>query len=367
MTNEEEKNKQLTLPEETKGVSNDDWPTPKWLVKDSSATDHKEYDSYLIYNLRTRYYEIECDFKLAYYSLLPPSETDSEIVKRIVKLLGISRQALEGKEVDLLTVANLLDLAERSMIWLFPLPIVKKRVSIRAKHLESTYPEYAKILSDEIDKINNDPSEDGFATLKASYDEVVGEINKHYIEDQISFGLQIERLELLRAWGLLSLFVAAFALPLLINFNGLNVADALGADSILTSVSQMSPYLLGLALTIVFSIMGALGGFMSGLLQIRNTKVNLIEFRESLLKFQLKPIVGGLTAVLITVLLSWQILPGINIESMGSFILLSFLTGFSERYFLKLLQVDEEPESFSIKNESKIGMGGDSADKPLDA
>jgi hypothetical protein len=82
--------------------------------------------------------------------------------------------------------------------------------------------------------------------------------------------------------------------------------------------------------------------FISGLLQIKDTNVNLIEFKESILKFHLKPIIGGTLAIIVSIFLSWKILPGVKIDSIGTFFLVAFLTGFSERYFLKLLKIDSE-------------------------
>jgi hypothetical protein len=90
--------------------------------------------------------------------------------------------------------------------------------------------------------------------------------------------------------------------------------------------------------------MGALGGFISGLLQVRNSRVSLKEFQESMLLFQLKPIVGALVSLVLYVLLSWGILPGVTIANTGSYILLAFLAGFSERYFLRLLELQPEGE-----------------------
>jgi hypothetical protein len=63
-----------------------------------------------------------------------------------------------------------------------------------------------------------------------------------------------------------------------------------------------------------------------------------------MLRLQLRPLVGALVALILYTMLSWQILPGINIANAGSYFLIAFLSGFSERYFLKLLKVDAEKE-----------------------
>lgn len=85
--------------------------------------------------------------------------------------------------------------------------------------------------------------------------------------------------------------------------------------------------------------MGAVGGFLSGLLQIRRSQVGLAQYQESMLNLLLKPLVGSIAAVVLFVLLSWQILPGIDVKSAGTYVCLAFISGFSERYFLKLLDI----------------------------
>jgi hypothetical protein len=42
------------------------------------------------------------------------------------------------------------------------------------------------------------------------------------------------------------------------------------------------------------------------------------------------------------IFLSWQIIPGIELKNAGSFLFLAFIAGFSERYFLRLLNIEDE-------------------------
>jgi hypothetical protein len=103
-------------------------------------------------------------------------------------------------------------------------------------------------------------------------------------------------------------------------------------------------------------LMGAVGGFLSGLLHARSTQVTLAEYLENMLKLQLRPLVGALVALILYVLLSWQVLPGISIESAGSYFIIAFLSGFSERYFLRLLDIEtgsgESGDQIEVETES---------------
>ena len=103
-----------------------------------------------------------------------------------------------------------------------------------------------------------------------------------------------------------------------------------------------SNFILKFIFALCFSIIGGIGGFVSGILQIKNSKVGLVEYKESMLLFQLKPIIGSLLGVFVFLVLSWEVLPGLIIENIGSIMLIVFLSGFSERYFLNLLQIKEE-------------------------
>ena len=63
----------------------------------------------------------------------------------------------------------------------------------------------------------------------------------------------------------------------------------------------------------------------------------------SILLFQLRPIFGAFAALILAALLSWGVLSDvIKNESLGTFILAAFVSGFSERYFINLLKLDQD-------------------------
>ena len=96
---------------------------------------------------------------------------------------------------------------------------------------------------------------------------------------------------------------------------------------------------------ICFSVVGGIGGFLSGLLQMRGSKTDLGDYEMSILLFQLRPIFGAFAALILAALLSWGVLSDvIKNDSLGSFILAAFVSGFSERYFINLLKLDQNEE-----------------------
>ena len=65
------------------------------------------------------------------------------------------------------------------------------------------------------------------------------------------------------------------------------------------------------------------------------------------------PAIGGMAALILFIFLSWNVLPGVVFTNIGSVLFAAFLAGFSERYFLRVLNVDEEGKtSPSIANTS---------------
>jgi hypothetical protein len=124
---------------------------------------------------------------------------------------------------------------------------------------------------------------------------------------------------------------------------------------------EISNLWLGAATVTLF---GALGGFLSGLLQARNARVSLAEYQENMLRLQLKIWVGAIVSLLLYILLAWKIVPGISIEVQGTFLLLAFISGFSERYFLKLLDLKGEEEPVEARKESPVLDGATPPPRP---
>ncbi len=93
------------------------------------------------------------------------------------------------------------------------------------------------------------------------------------------------------------------------------------------------------------AVLGAAGGLFSGLLATQGAATSLLDYRTSVLRLILKPLVGALMATIIYIALSWQVVPGITVTNGGTFLVLGFVTGFSERYILRVLNVPGTSDS----------------------
>ena len=200
--------------------------------------------------------------------------------------------------------------------------------------------------------------------LRSVLDDIIGNINSHTIQNRISMGLQVNRLRNLRFWGLIILFIFFVMSPLATNLaNVLDWPSKSIADLIKLPIwlNMFFPWLNALAMM----TLGAVGGFLSGFLQAQSTSITFTKYLENMLKLQLRPLVGALVALILYTLLSWQVLPGIKIENVGSYFLIAFLSGFSERYFLQLLKTDPENPNGQVDKRERPEMIGSSTKPKL--
>ena len=303
----------------------ENWTIPKWYGYPPDRT--PSFETFFTKQLRARYLELEGDFR-SVVGNFPPE--DASTAQTIFEYLQVVRPALEAKTIDLLTVSSTLDLIERYMVWVYPAHIVQTRIASVRLRLETLKPygweEYARKLDAPVQHVGH---------KRAPLDEAIAACNRIVMSRQIGSGLQIKRLRGFGWWGMAMLMVFFAATPLLVaptTFDGWPVERLLGEGA------RLTPWLNAASVLIV----GMLGGFLSGLLQSRSSQVTLSDYQETMVKLMLRPIVGGMIALILSVLLSWKLVPSIDVQNAGTFFLAAFLSGFSERYFLRLLDLDKD-------------------------
>lgn len=311
------------------------WPQPKWFTvsrPDGKILD-KNYDEYVKNALRWRYTRLEGDFRTVLNNYYNTVYVDKVTARRIISFLESARQALENDSSDPLDVSNLLDLTDQYMVWLYPPHVANSQAIALATQLKSTNNPWGTYLEFEINRPNQT-----LGGLRAALDKAKQMQNEENQTIQINNGLQIERLEMLIRWGLVGILVIIAILPLIMKSETALFKESILSNDKLGGIRQW----FGLA---CIGAVGAIGAFLSGLLQVRRTRVTIGEFKESVIQFKLRPIIGAIFAMFITILISWDIISGVEIKNAGAYILIAFLCGFSERYFLNLLKIDEEGNS----------------------
>jgi hypothetical protein len=335
----------------------ENWPTPKWYDERKQAKELQTYQEYFAFQLRARYLEIENDFRAVVGNF--PQNADFVTGGRIVDLLHSARESLEQEAPNLLMISNALDLVERYMVWLYPPWMTEARVKTVLLKLGSLSFKGKELLTEQLVKLSELEGVTNLGQTRSVLDEAIGTINSQVVQNHIGRGLQINRLRLLRIWGLLTLVILLAGSPFTTdigNVSGWPSQLIIGDSDLIVAWLNASAMVL----------MGAVGGFLSGLLQARSTQVTLTEYLENMLKLQLRPLVGGLVALILYVLLSWQVLPGIIIETAGSYFIVAFLSGFSERYFLRLLDIKADTVRPSEEVDVAQSMNERSAPQKLD-
>jgi len=327
--------------EEQKWLTDEFWPTPSWLTDKDYKLHLESYEDYFMYRLRVWYIDLESDFRLT----LHRKHHEHSFLKyamhfahRIVQILQVCREGLEDKRKSksinhLLNISNNLSLIDSYKIWMYDQAVVARKYQDKRKYIEANHPEIAKTLAPV--EVLDSQGQIRAGELRDAYVDLIDAIKWNRIQREITFGLQVERLQLLIRGGLLTIFLVILLSPLFMP--GLK-----GIIPPLIQSFKAPTYINAWMIMTAVTIIGGLGGFFSGLMQVKSNKVGLEEYQESKLKFQLKPVVGGVTASVLFIFLSWQVLPGIEVQSFGSYLLLAFLSGFSERYFLSLLKMDSQ-------------------------
>jgi hypothetical protein len=326
----------------------ENWPTPRWYVE-KMVRKIQTYEEHFTFQLRARYLELENEFRSVLGNF--PDAADFVTAARISDILHSARECLEQDTTELLTVSSALDLVERYMVWLYPPWVGRARINRILLRLESKSFNGRDSLIKKLTELSESDKEAYRGQLRSVVDETIGLINAQDIQDRIGRGLQINRLKALRLWGLVILLIFLTVSPLATNLK--NIGDW-PSHLIVGQSVELSTWMNALAMM----TLGAVGGFLSGLLQVRSTQVTLTEYLENILKLQLRPLVGALVALILYTFLSWQVLPGITIVNVGSYFVIAFLSGFSERYFLRLLKTEPEKSSEEPNTSKQTDLTG---------
>lgn len=307
---------------------------PKKYIKEDNI---HYYDETFARHLNTKYLETEVDFRTVKGKLDPKEiEKNLVIINCIGKLLHLAKQELYKTEEkpDLLMVSSTLDLGDRLLIWIYPNDILKNVATTTLIHLESYHPTGWAQYIDQIKA-----QKDDLDSLRRVLNEANRASDMQTIQRQINNNLQIKRLRMLLHLGMALLILFLIGSPLIANLSDSNNWTA----HLFLEIPIISIWVNALGISIV----GAIGGFLSGLFQVRSSNITLSEYRENMLKLKLKPLVGAIVGLLLYIFLSWNILPGIEITNSGSYFFIAFLSGFSERYFLQLLEIQSNNEEVS--------------------
>ena len=312
----------------------ENWPQPAWLLSQITHSvmqfREREYEDYILNNLRWRYLRLELDFRSSLNSFYNSPYFDRVIGGRIVSFLSVARTALELKTGDPLNASSLLDLIDENMVWLYPPHYAKETATSMIADFKAANNPWGVYLETEMNR-----ADQTLGGLRAAIVKVKEKSNQADRDTEINSGLQIDRLKMLIIAGFVVLVTMLIGLPIFLKETSIIITS-----TFINNLHEFKPWVAILCTSLV----GTIGAFLSGLLQIRRSLVKIGEYRESIIQFQLRPIVGAIIASFVCVLLSWDAL-GIKVDNVGVFLLIAFTCGFSERYFLSLLKINDTDSS----------------------
>ena len=350
------------------------------------------YEDYFASQLRSRYMDLEGKFRTTLFEKKDPNL--SEFIK---ELLILSKQILETEKLgkmNLISASSLLDEAEERMVWILPKdikiskihelnldldrfnPRIKENYIKLLQKCESTLDTCDLNLENIKDNEERHKQEEESSPVEnncnASIEEIVRAINKDILAKIINTGLQIERLRSLRFWGLILLisFVLLFPMTSLFDFwdpyqKIIAIFSSSAMDNSWSKEYQnLIPIIADWAVALTFCLIGGIGGFLSGLLQVRTTETNLELYEEAVLLFQIRPIFGGFAALITFMLMSLGAFNTMLGISSASCALAAFLSGFSERYFLRLLKTEAKLNE-TKETEKKENPESKKSDRPV--
>lgn len=146
--NEGESNSCELSAEQREWLSDEFWERPKWLTsqlqkaseKLGTITEFRNYKACFEYNLQSRYLELEGEFRTVLSNNRSCRDLKRPTASRIVSLLKTAKSALESEKIELVSIADVLDLVERAMIWLYTPALVEQRIKSLSDRIIATKP-----------------------------------------------------------------------------------------------------------------------------------------------------------------------------------------------------------------------------------
>ena len=252
-----------------------------------------------------------------------------------VEYLDATRVELERRIPKLAVCANLLALADRELVSLYPPEDLESRIeSVRDVLQRMTPPPsglIARLGEAQLTPEGEPPSGRGErcrTTLKEGVSWIHGADEQALIEDDLQVGrLKSVIVFVLAAWLLLMAGISLVT----------TVQVSEGGDRFWPIWVSGTHWVDLTAGALGLSIAGAVGGAISGMFRVRDSRAELSEYRTSMLKLYLRPLVGAVAAVTLYLFLSANVVSGVEVTNAGVYVVAAFMAGFSERYFLRVL------------------------------
>lgn len=265
--------------------------------------------------------------------------------EQILYQLKVARKALQYSSSSDLDRASLaLELAAASMIWVCPpsrlCSMITKEVSRLQNSTITEKEQYLQDLKGVKDRLkfcsNWDPRNlNQYYIMLEDIDEC---LNKEENEKQRNDIVQIARLKKFRDLGVIVLPILIVASPFASGPEAQQFWVKREFLILTLLILQCLSFMQLWVLPLIMALLGATGGFISGLYQARRSGITLADFQENKIRLFLKILLGAQIAVIMFIFLSWKMVPGNENSNFGFWPIVALISGFSDRFFLQLLE-----------------------------
>lgn len=314
-----------------------EWPVPRWLEEGGDANSRK-FESHWRTYLRERYLDLEARYLSAIQR--GGSELDQAAAARVAELMRSARDRLQNHKGELAEIHNRMDLIHRQLAGLLTLEDARAQALALAPRLQEM--PGGGPLAERLDHLADSAQPGDAVALRAVLEEGWRVEDDSLRADWVAGKLRLIGMQRLIVGAFLGVVLLIGLSPVLCKADGLDPWSLMVPEHVMERLPSFIP-LDFTAWVYSFSIaaVGAAGGGLSALQRYRTHRPDPLSHQESVLGMYVKVLVGAFLAVLSFELLSWGLLPGVEIVSAGSYLLIAFLSGFSERYFLQIIRMDK--------------------------
>lgn len=334
----------------------------KWLYQRQidALTDKKDleeplklkpgsYESEQLNVLTAEFYRIRQDFSDIIAEKQVLAQTGN--AQSVLRFLQFAKNSLEKKDSNLSLLVMWLGFADVASVRMYTGGMIRVRADEVAFTLSQWSDPRPKAAAERIRKALDNSSDDSEETIRACLIDGIQVLHQLERSAHQSDTLRLPGLKWVR-WAISLTLVGLIAVsPILLNFpppTGRNIVSGVPITGNATwpvNLISSFPLVFQVYLTVLgIAVLGATGGALSGLLTARRSRGQLRDARSERIKLTMKPIVGALVAVTLYLLLSWNALTGIAVVNGGTYLYIAVIAGFSERFFLRLLSANPEPE-----------------------
>ena len=305
-------------------------PLPRWRDEPASGRKSiyrlKDFQTYQAFRLRSDWSELEMNLRSVFTHFADQAWFDLQSAEEAVEIIDHTRTALETAHPNAELVDDDLGRARRLLVWLVPpVSLEAQAVSIKSRLEASGNTRASEVVIDA-------HGEELRFQLEAAID-VLNDIASAWTIDN---ALQQRRLEAFRNAAVIALVVAILLAPILVNRASL-------AAWALTPLDSLD--VLAWLTTIGVAAVGAMAALLSDFHQLRDKPVTYADYQVRGIEVAVRAAVGSTVAVVAYYLLSFNVMPGMSVASPGTYLLVAFAAGFSERYVLGLLKLDSSSSS----------------------